>query len=200
MTEVELLAALELIWNWRPYLWGRHFKLVVDHAALRWMHTMKETVEGGPASRLMRWALKLAEYRFDIVHKPGAAHRDADGVSCLCGHVSTGAPTADGGSFLEWATPAVKLRSRGYSGSVSPSTHDFAESRGAQYVATVTTARSRQAEQRKERLDSVNRSSIVASYLAVGSPSYDTLASEQHADVDTRELIEFLISGLAADA
>eukprot|EP00962_Isochrysis_galbana_P011798 scaffold3334_cov139-Isochrysis_galbana.AAC.5 len=31
-----------------PYLWGRQFKLVIDHAALRWLHTMKDQVSGGP--------------------------------------------------------------------------------------------------------------------------------------------------------
>eukprot|EP00962_Isochrysis_galbana_P004746 scaffold1303_cov113-Isochrysis_galbana.AAC.3 len=49
VTEIELLAALESIRNWRPYLWGRRFKLVIDHAALRWLHTMKDQVSGGPA-------------------------------------------------------------------------------------------------------------------------------------------------------
>ena len=70
VTEIELLAVVASIKHWRPYLWGRKFHLVVDHAALKWLHTMKDTVEGGPASRLMRWALSLMEYRFDIEHKP----------------------------------------------------------------------------------------------------------------------------------
>lgn len=83
VTEIELLAALESIRNWRPYLWGRQFKLVVDHHALRWLHTMRDTVEGGPASRLMRWILKLSEYDFMVEHKPGAIHKNADGVSRL---------------------------------------------------------------------------------------------------------------------
>ena len=48
-TEIELLAALESIRTWRPYLWGRPFKLIVDHAALRWLHTMEDTIEGGPS-------------------------------------------------------------------------------------------------------------------------------------------------------
>ena len=87
VTEIELLAALESIRNWRPYLWGRKFRLVIDHSALRWLHTMKDTVEGGPASRLMRWALKLAEYRFTIEHKPGALHKDADGISRLVAYI-----------------------------------------------------------------------------------------------------------------
>eukprot|EP00962_Isochrysis_galbana_P038995 scaffold13938_cov109-Isochrysis_galbana.AAC.2 len=75
VTEIELLAALESICHWRPYLylWGRQFKLVIDHAALRWLHTMKDQVSGVPASSLTRWALKLAEYNFEVEHKPGAS-------------------------------------------------------------------------------------------------------------------------------
>ena len=71
VTEIELLAAVESIKNWRSYLWGRQFKLVIDHQALRWLHTMRDTVEGGPSSRLMRWILKLQEYDFTVEHKPG---------------------------------------------------------------------------------------------------------------------------------
>ena len=83
VTEIELLAAIEAIKQWRPYLWGRQFKLVIDHSALRWLHTMRDTMEGGPASRLMRWILKLQEYNFTVEHKPGVLHKDADGVSRL---------------------------------------------------------------------------------------------------------------------
>ena len=83
VTEIELLAAVESIKHWRPYLWGRKFSLIIDHAALRWLHTMRDTMEGGPASRLMRWILKLQEYNFDVQHKPGVLHKDADGVSRL---------------------------------------------------------------------------------------------------------------------
>mmetsp|Transcript_9379 Transcript_9379/g.28478 ORF Transcript_9379/g.28478 Transcript_9379/m.28478 type:complete len:94 (-) Transcript_9379:918-1199(-) len=44
---------------------------------------MRDTVQGGPASRLMRSNLKLSEYRFTVEHQPGANHKDADGVSRL---------------------------------------------------------------------------------------------------------------------
>ena len=83
VTEIELLAAIESIRTWRPYLWGRRFLLIIDHAALRWLHTMKDTIEGGPASRLMRWNMKLMEYNFEVMHKPGKIHCDADAVSRL---------------------------------------------------------------------------------------------------------------------
>ena len=83
VTEIELLGALSSIKAWRCYLWGREFKLVIDHSALRWLHTMRDTMEGGPASRLMRWILRLQEYNFTVEHKPGVLHKDADGVSRL---------------------------------------------------------------------------------------------------------------------
>ena len=83
VTEIELLAAVDSIKHWRAYLWGRTFKLVVDHVALKWLHTMRDTMEGGPSSRLMRWIIKLSEYRFFVEHKPGILHKDADAMSRL---------------------------------------------------------------------------------------------------------------------
>ena len=96
-TEVELLGVIFAIKQWRGYLWGKHFKIVTDHSALRWLHTMKDTVDGGPASRLTRWSLKLQEYDFEVIHKPGRHHHDADAVSRLVGaalsiHPSPSAP------------------------------------------------------------------------------------------------------------
>jgi ribonuclease HI len=95
VTEIELLAALEAIRNWRPYIWGRRFKLVIDHAALRWLHTMKDQVSGGPASRLTRWALKLSEHNFEVEHKPGANHCDADAISRLVAAIVNSPQTAN---------------------------------------------------------------------------------------------------------
>ena len=87
MTECELLAALETIKQYRHLLWGRKFTLVTDHSALRWLHTLKETQEGGPASRITRWIMRLQEYDFEVEHKPGRHHQDADAVSRLVCHV-----------------------------------------------------------------------------------------------------------------
>ena len=89
VTEIELLAAVESIKNWRSYLWNKRFTLVTDHSALKWLHSMKDTIEGGPSSRLMRWNLKLMEYQFDIEHKPGKLHLDADALSRLTDTVKT---------------------------------------------------------------------------------------------------------------
>ena len=83
VTECELLAVIEAVKHFRPYLWGRRFRLVTDHMALKWLHTMKETVAGGMSSRLTRWTLRLQEHNFEVEHKPGKDHGDADGVSRL---------------------------------------------------------------------------------------------------------------------
>lgn len=82
-TEAELLGVVEAIRQFRPYLWGRRFRVVTDHAALRWLHTMNGTQEGGPQSRLTRWVIKLQEYNFYVEHKPGKTHVDCDAISRL---------------------------------------------------------------------------------------------------------------------
>jgi len=146
VTKIELLAALESIRNWRPYLWGRKFRLVIDHSALRWLHTMKNTAEGGPTSRLMRWALKLGEYRFTIEHKPGALHKDADGISQLVAYI-----------YLDKATYISAVQS------LNPGSFEFESSRKAR--TRTTTARSLQAAERAIRRDDTNHSSILEDYL-----------------------------------
>ena len=89
VSELELLAIVSCIKHWRPYLWsasGKKFILRVDHAALLYLHTAKDTVGGGPASRLQRWYLKLQEYRFEVWHRPGRIHYDADFISRMQGN------------------------------------------------------------------------------------------------------------------
>ena len=92
VTECELLAVVETIKHFRPYLYGRHFKLITDHSALRWLQTMRDSVAGGISSRLTRWSLRLQEYKFDIEHKPGKAHHDADAISRLVSAVTPYSP------------------------------------------------------------------------------------------------------------
>ena len=172
ITEIELLAAVESIKHWRPYLWGREFKLIVDHSALRWLHTMKDTMEGGPASRLMRWILKLAEYNFTVEHKPGVLHKDADGVSRL-------------------AAPVLHQRLATLWGDDDPYDHVAAATpgtRGTHQRRRVTTARSLQREARQ----TLSRSEVTAQFLDTGAPSRQTLVDEQWKDPDCRALIDYI--------
>ena len=54
----EVLAVVFGTAHFRVYLLGRHFKLITDHNALRWLRTMDD--EG----RLVRWIMDLQECDF----------------------------------------------------------------------------------------------------------------------------------------
>ena len=75
-TEKECLAIVWSINYFRHYLWGKRFRIVTDHHALCWLHKQQN-----PSSRLTRWIIKLQDYDFDIVHKCGKYHQDADCLS-----------------------------------------------------------------------------------------------------------------------
>lgn len=74
--EKELLAIVWATKYFRPYLFGRKFKIVTDHKPLQWIMNLKE-----PGSRLTRWRLRLSEYDFTIMYKQGKANTNADALS-----------------------------------------------------------------------------------------------------------------------
>lgn len=74
--ERELLAIVWATKYFRPYLFGRKFKVVTDHKPLQWMMNLKE-----PNSRLTRWRLRLSEYDFTVTYKKGKANSNADALS-----------------------------------------------------------------------------------------------------------------------
>lgn len=74
--EKELLAIVWATKYFRPYLFGRKFRIVTDHKPLQWVMNLKE-----PNSRLTRWKLKLSEYDFTVVYKKGQANTNADALS-----------------------------------------------------------------------------------------------------------------------
>jgi hypothetical protein len=62
--------------HFRPYLYGRQFKLRTDHASLRWLCRRKE-----PSDQVARWLEALSEYSFVLKHRAGVKHGNADGLS-----------------------------------------------------------------------------------------------------------------------
>jgi len=62
--------------HFRPYLYGKKFKLITDYKPLTWLHKLKD-----PTSRLARWRIKLAEYDYEIIYKPGKINANADALS-----------------------------------------------------------------------------------------------------------------------
>ena len=75
--EKEALAIIYACETFRPYLYGSKFIIETDHHSLQWL--MKATT---PA-RLVRWALRLAEYDFEIKYKRGDSNANADTLSRL---------------------------------------------------------------------------------------------------------------------
>jgi hypothetical protein len=74
--EKELAAIVWGIKHFRPYLYGRRFKIVSDHKPLTWIMSVKD-----PGSRLLRWRIKLEEYDYEIVYKPGKQNSNAAALS-----------------------------------------------------------------------------------------------------------------------
>ena len=76
VTRRELLAVIYFVKHFRPYLLGRKFLIRTDHAALKWLRNMPE-----PVGQQARWLELLEEYEFDIEHRPGKRHANADALS-----------------------------------------------------------------------------------------------------------------------
>ncbi|GBM68306.1 Transposon Ty3-I Gag-Pol polyprotein [Araneus ventricosus] len=76
VTRKELLAIVKSIEHFHHYLYGRKFLLRTDHASLRWLLNFKE-----PEGQIARWIQRLQEYDFEIQHRKGTSHGNADGLS-----------------------------------------------------------------------------------------------------------------------
>ncbi|XP_078245873.1 uncharacterized protein LOC144587973 [Pogona vitticeps] len=74
--EKECLAIVYAIRKAKPYIWGRHFILCTDHSPLQWLKTMKTH-----NSKLMRWALNLQDYDFEVKVVRGSVNCVADALS-----------------------------------------------------------------------------------------------------------------------
>ena len=77
--EQELLAVIWACETFHRYLWGRKFFIQTDHANLQWLQAVSPQ-----KNRLARWAMRLAEYDFELQHRSGKNNGNADALSrCL---------------------------------------------------------------------------------------------------------------------
>ena len=87
VTRKELLAVVTFMKHFRQYLVGHKFTVRTDHGALTWLQNFKS-----PEGQLARWLETLQDYQFDIIHRPGRRHSNADAMSRLpcnqCGRES----------------------------------------------------------------------------------------------------------------
>jgi len=61
--------------HFRPYLYGRWFRLRTGHASWIWLCKRAE-----PSSQVTRWLEILAKFSYRIEHRPGKKHGNADGL------------------------------------------------------------------------------------------------------------------------
>ena len=88
MTKWELLAVVCFTKQFRPFLLGRRFTLRTDHGSLTWLTNFKE-----PEGQVARLLECLQEFDFEVVHRRGRQHTNADALlhrPCeQCGHNNT---------------------------------------------------------------------------------------------------------------
>jgi len=76
VTRRELLAIVDSFKFFRHYLLGRKFLVRTDHVSLKWLMSFRE-LEG----QLARWLERLQQFDFDVIHRKGLSHKNADGLS-----------------------------------------------------------------------------------------------------------------------
>jgi hypothetical protein len=69
----ELLCVVWAIKTLRPYLHGVSFVVVTDHRPLLWLMSTTDLT-----GKHARWVLSLSEYDFEIKHRAGKLHQNAD--------------------------------------------------------------------------------------------------------------------------
>ena len=74
--EQELYAGKWAVEQWLPYLLGRKFIVETDHANLKWLCSIAPH-----KAKLARWASLLAEYDFELRHRPGHTNAVPDALS-----------------------------------------------------------------------------------------------------------------------
>lgn len=79
VTDKEFLAIVYTVTYFRPYLYGRKFKIITDHAPIKYLNAKYKGKEF--SQRNQRWILKLQEYNFDIEYLQGKENKVADFLS-----------------------------------------------------------------------------------------------------------------------
>ena len=78
-TKKEALAVIQAMKWFKPYIWGNQFVLRTDHASLQWL--FRQNNDG----MIFRILQRPQEFDFQVEHRPGDKHGNADGLSRQCG-------------------------------------------------------------------------------------------------------------------
>ena len=75
-TKKELLAVVEFVKHFRHYLYGQRFVIRTDHASLVWLRNFSN-----PDALTSRWLSVIETYNYEIQHRKGSKHNNADALS-----------------------------------------------------------------------------------------------------------------------
>eukprot|EP00794_Sanderia_malayensis_P005342 gene5342-6012_t len=75
-TEKEAYAIVWALEHFTAYVYGKKVIVYTDHRALQWLRDIKS-----PSGKLARWLLKLEEFDYEVVHKPGNLMQHVDALS-----------------------------------------------------------------------------------------------------------------------
>jgi len=74
--ERELIGLVQAVRHWRPYLWGRSFRVRTDHYSLKFL--LDQRLSTVPQHQ---WISKLFGYDFTVEYRPGRLNTVADALS-----------------------------------------------------------------------------------------------------------------------
>ena len=74
--EGELLVVIHALRVWRHSLLSKPFKIATDHHSLKYLMTKPNL-----SKRQARWVEMVAEFDFEVVHRPGRSNVVADALS-----------------------------------------------------------------------------------------------------------------------
>lgn len=92
VTRREFLAVVHFVKHFNHYLYWQRFTIRTDHASLKWFLNSRN-----PEGQFARWIETLGAYDFEICHRSGKSHGNADALSRIpckqCGRTSKVAGT-----------------------------------------------------------------------------------------------------------
>ena len=78
-TKREALAVIQALKWYKNYIWGLPFIIRTDHASLRWL--FRQDNDDDATGMTFRMCQFLQEYNFQVVHRAGSKHANADGLT-----------------------------------------------------------------------------------------------------------------------
>ena len=81
--EKEGLALVFAIKKFHQYLFGHRFTMYTDHKPLLGLFSETKELPARAAERILRWALLLSAFNYELKYRPGSENGNADGLSRL---------------------------------------------------------------------------------------------------------------------